>query len=256
MKKEELMYYASDEDEKIFLSRVFDKYNATYMRGYINFTNFLDMKKQYLIERAFAANSDVTVKFYGGYEKAERKISAFFNNPEDEAEFPIVTLKIKVYNIKKLTHRDFLGSLMSLGIEREMIGDIVISDCAYVFVCEKIADYIANNLTKIAGQGAEVSYYYGEPINPETKEKNIHATVSSLRLDCVVGAGFNLSREKSSAIISSGNVMLNFSTCLNRDAKIKEEDVISVRGHGRIIVKRTGGLSKKGRNIIELSIPQ
>ncbi|MBQ4109782.1 MAG: hypothetical protein IJC74_02745 [Clostridia bacterium] len=250
------MYYASDDEEKIFLSKVFDKYNATYMRGYTTFTNFLDMKKQYLIEKAFSANSDVAVKFYGGYEKAERKISAFFNNPCEEIEFPVKTLKIKVYNIKKLTHRDFLGSLMSLGIEREMIGDIVISDYAYVFVCEKIGDYILNNLTKIAGQGAEVSYYDGEALTPDVKEKTVHATVSSLRLDCVVGAGFNLSREKSSAIISSGNVMLNFSVCQNRDAKIKEEDVISVRGHGRIIVKRTGGLSKKGRNIIELSIPQ
>ena len=156
IKKDTVLYNAQTDEEKLLLSRLFDSYVRSSMKNYNTYSDFYGEEKTQLIENAFSTQQDVKMVSWGGYEGAERVILAFLAN-EDDKSFPITCLEITGRDIDKLSHRDFLGSLMGLGIKRETVGDILISDKCYIFVKEEIADYIVYNLTKIGNKGVSVS---------------------------------------------------------------------------------------------------
>ena len=191
---------------------------------------------------------------FGGFDDAERKMVAFI--PEDiTPQFPVSIVRFSSPRIKGLSHRDFLGSILGLGIKREKCGDIIIKeDEAYAFLSEDIASYVANNITKIGREGVKAEIVEPSRITlPEKTFKEIKGTVSSLRLDSIVSLFGGKGRSKASEIISGGLVFVNGIQAVKNDMHLKDGDTISMRGKGKATLS-VGGTSKKDRIFITLNV--
>lgn len=189
--------------------------------------------------------------FYGGYDGAARTVCGFFKGtyaeemPKEEL-FPVRAVTFSYRKCDKLSHRDFLGAVLAAGLKRGAVGDILVAeDYAIVFCLETAADIISE-LTKIGKVGVRSERGVTRQL-PEAKLERIDAAVSSLRLDCVVGACTKISRERSALLIKSGQVSADFSACLSVSGTVKENTVISIRGFGRFRLSKIVGETKKGR---------
>lgn len=244
----------SDSDElKVILSHACDLYNKAEISGKAFFTKFLTPSDAADIESRFP-QKEIPLCFYGGYDDAERKI-AVFGEVYDQSEYPVSAVVVRQKGGRELSHRDYLGTVLSLGLKREMIGDIIVqSDGAIVFCLEEIAHFVADSLTKIANSGVEARVCaVGEFEAPERKYEKITATVSSLRLDCVVSAATGKARGTASQLIARSMVLQNYKVAESVSKSVKDNDVITVRGVGKFLIKTDGRLSKKGRVCIEIN---
>ena len=190
----------------------------------------------------------------GGYDDAERKMVAFI--PEyDEGEFPISAVRLSSPRISALSHRDFLGSILGLGIKREKCGDIIIKDDeAYVLLHNDIASYIATNLTKVGREGVKCEEVPLSDVPfPEKTFREIKGTVSSLRLDSVISLFSSKGRGKAAELISGGLVFVNGIQATKNDLHLKDGDTISLRGKGKATLS-VGGTSKKDRLFVTLNV--
>lgn len=243
--------YTSDKD-KLFISKLDDAVYLSQKRQKPYFFSFLSEAEQALAKKHLEYIGFKSFSFYGGYDNSERKVLCL-DYYEDNPEYPVFALEFKFRAADKLTHRDFLGALMSLGIERETVGDILVEDgrCV-VFVKSEIADYIKNQISKIGRAGVKVSDadIASLPKGRGVEEKS--AVVSSLRLDNIVAAVTGLSREKTKNLIISGNVALNFFDCTNISKAVCEGDTVTVRGKGKYVINGVMGETKKHR--IRISI--
>lgn len=237
-------------DEKEILKKRFrELYNRSQNRGIYVYSDFLNAYEQALLEEEIRYGYTSA----GGYPDAERKIACFGNENDFGYEPcpPIEIICISPLSEKfadDLTHRDFLGSLMGLGIKRETLGDIVISkNKGYLICLETISQYIIENLTKVRHTSVSCEICNKIPLEdlPQPKEKMV--IVSSLRLDGIISAVYNLSRSKSSALIDGEKVFINGKLTKSNSAPLKEDDVISVRGYGRFKFKEISGDTRKGR---------
>ena len=168
---------------------------------------------------------------------------------EDTVREVLLPVHLKSSGYKKLTHRDWLGSLMSLGIKRETIGDICFFEGeAYVFAEPKAAVFIENELSR-AGRDKVSAHICNLPENfvIENEFENITSTIASPRFDSIVRALCSISREDAAKIIESGQAELNYFTETEVDKRVSDGDIISVRGYGKFIVDSTGDITKKGR---------
>ena len=244
---------AHSEDNE-WLSRCEDFEQSVLKYKSVRFSHFVSPHEQAVFKTNYRLSPDVKVSFYGGSEDAERVILGFYPDflELEPEEFPIAPLLIS--NIGDATHRDVLGSVLGLGIKREMIGDIYFDGDSAVVMCEKTAkDYVLYNLKTIGRQKVEVT------LCPEDKTYSLkhefemtRALVSSLRLDAVVAAICHMSRAEATKQIASENVNVNFKMESNPDKKIALKDVISVRHKGRFVVEDTPGETRKGRIILEV----
>lgn len=193
--------------------------------------------------------------FSGGYEDAERCVAAFLPDymSPDDVEWPISIIKVATTDKKCYNHRDYLGSLMSLGIKRQVIGDIIVEkEIAFVFCLESIEEFILNNLTHVAGAVCKTEKVTDFSQLPERKFENIGGTVASERLDCVVALAIKSSRTKAAEFISSGLVMVNYKEACKTTYIMKDGDRFSIRGKGKFIYDGSGGNTKKGRIVIKI----
>ena len=255
-------------EDKILIARYEDKANQCSENSMITCTPFLDMRERSVIASHLVSKNDAKTVFYGIFEDAERTAavmlpyyveaddfeslcSYFKDNPDDN---PLAVIEVEKDRFSPpLTHRDYLGALMSLGIRREITGDIVVNEngCR-IAVLSHMAQYVAENLCK-AGKGTLKTKILS-PCDCLLAEKPTAVedsfTVSSLRLDSVVKNAFRVSRSDAVAAIESGLVFINDSECLKADKKISEGDKIVFRRKGRIIVRDCSSVSKKGRIIV------
>ena len=171
-----------------------------------------------------------------------------FSENSEMQDFPITS--IHIISAGAIGHREILGSLIGLGLKRDVLGDIVLlSDTeAVVFIKKSIAAYIIENLSKIGKTSCTVSEKKSTFLSlPSPKTEKITITIASERLDCFVDAVTNLSREKSSTLVKDGKVFINQVNCQNPSAKIKIGDKISIRGFGKFVVEAAAGQSRKGK---------
>ena len=188
---------------------------------------------------------------YGGYRGAERQRAAFCHEEfQGTPNFEIAVIKAEWNGeFARLGHRVFLGSILSLGVDREYIGDIIATkNCARILVDKKMCEYFLANLTQIGGTTVKTSI--DEPENISAKEertKEIKATVASLRADSIAAAGFGMSRSKAATEILAEKIKLNWQTVKNASQAVKEGDILSMRGRGRVEVAEIRGQTKKGR---------
>lgn len=199
----------------------------------------------------------ITYKLWGGHLLAERKVvTAYpdFLDIKDEqlSDFSdIAILHISNTARKSLSHRDFLGALMSMGIERDRIGDILIhNDEAIVFVSMPLADYIQQELKKVSNCRINIKQLYDvnnddlENFLPKKESRVI--IVASMRLDCIIADMYSLSRSEAQKLIKSEAVRINYKTAVDYDELLENGDLISVRGKGRFEVSDIEGNTKKG----------
>ncbi len=242
----------SKEDE-LFTARILDIAGQAEQKMYPKYTMFLDERQVYLAEQQLRKHRCSNYLFFGGYEGAQRRMLGVFPSymEPELSSYPIVGLGLSYRKEEGLSHRDFLGSFMALGVKREVIGDILVGEGQTV-VClyEKQFDYFTDNLKKIGRVGVTAKPYNLKEIAFTPSFKEITGTVASLRLDAVVSLAAGVSREKAVERIRAGLVMLNYSVVESASSTVKPEDVFSVRGCGKFILADEIRQTKKGRLFI------
>jgi len=254
LNKKNILDKLNNIDDKMLIARVLDKAVSAEKTRTVTCTDFLDPYQIKLVERAMCSVNDIECRFDGGYSGAERKIAIFepahlSNLSKQSAETPLSLINIELKRENNITHRDYLGSLMGLGIKREKIGDIIVEgESCSVIVLKEISDYILYNLSKVGNTGVIVSKGEIDDLKvPEPKTKEIKCTVPSLRLDCIISSGFGISRSQVAPLFRSGRVYVNWEPEEKLSAQIKEGDTISVKGKGRIVLEEVGNKTKKDR---------
>lgn len=219
-------------------------------KHYPKYSFFLDNRQKYLADAVLKELKCSTYAYFGGYEQAERVMLGVYPDylGEENLEFPVTVLKFTYRREYPLSHRDFLGALMSLQVKREVVGDILVGEgCTYVPVYGDIADYIISNCTKIGNVGVSISVAMEAPVPSQAKFQLIEGTVSSLRLDCMIALITRYSRSKSRETVLSGLVQVNHRESLSPDLILKPDDVITIRGFGKHILLPEMHETKKGR---------
>lgn len=200
--------------------------------------------------KSFFSSKELDVSCYGFSDDAERYLIAFSKEGVDISVFHDVAKVIKItYNDKfnKLSHRDFLGSIMSLGFTREKMGDLVIeNNCVYVPVVVDFVDYIIQNLTKVRHSPVNVSIELFNRL-PQKNFEILYKVVASLRIDNIISALTNISREKAKVLIKEGKVKLNGINELNADKKVCENDIVVISGFGKFKIKENLGNTSKNK---------
>ena len=197
---------------------------------------------------ATARKVGVAITLFGGYPNAERQMAGFSPQGQPCEAFPMVALSIAWPRQNEPSHRDLLGSVMALGVQRQALGDIVLMpEQAYLFVQAAMAQHIAESWTQASKTVLRVAMEQELPEIAGATGNEMRFTVASLRLDAVVAGGFHLSRGKAEELIEAGNVKLRYVPVLRGDARVGKGDMISARGLGRLQIADEGMPTRKGR---------
>lgn len=222
----------------------------------VRFTRFLEPT---LVAdcRAAASEAGVALALWGGYEDAERRIAAFFREePPEAAAYPLACLELR-WNPRYASpgHRDLLGATMGLGLERDAVGDVALAEedgVAFLFVHRDVASYALTNLESAGRAKLKARAFEGEPKLRAPEGVNLRLTVSSFRLDAILAAGLKLSRAEAQRLIEAGLVKRNHQELTRADVALREDDLLSVRGYGRLRIVGFDGCTRKGRQAIRL----
>lgn len=260
--KKALSAFIRTEEEKHFAARLIDKVSIAERTRQIQATDFIDPHLQELTNRLMKDHHGMNWTFEGGSKQAERRRVLII--PESIETIDItgyITLLnceahclVKEYSAAKITHRDYLGAILGTGIKREKIGDIWLSETGcMISAAREISVYLCQQPLIVKGITFEIYEAEQESFEPEDKGgETIAATVPSMRLDAVAAAGFRTSRSKLTREILAGRFKVNWQETTRLDYQLSEQDVISCRGRGRVVIDSIGGQSKKGRIKITL----
>ncbi len=236
-----------NDDNKILISHLNDLISSVKKGRKYAFSSFLNVD-QLSCAYSILRSTDINYFVFGGYDDAERCIVGFGcdDAPEDYC-FPISKVSFSLKNNLSINHRNVLGSLMSLGIKRECIGDILFKEnVCYIFVDSKIEEFLLMNFNSVSSMHIELDIVTDKiDFTKEFEQKYI--TVSSLRLDCIVGELANKSRKVSAELIESGMTYLNSIQCQKKDKVVSCGDIISIRRIGKFKIEDIGGYTKKNR---------
>ena len=245
----------ADKEDRLLLAKVLDRAEQARIRNIPASTDFLSPQQRVMAQELLrmAGTPENAYVALGGYEGAERTILLFLPDwleAEDaESQSPLRFLRASFRREYHLTHRDFLGSLMGMGIVREKIGDILVGpDSADVLVLDTVAEFLAQSWESAGRVKLRVAEIDPGCVHiPEIRREERRDTVSSLRLDAVCSTGFRMARGKAAALIESGRVQLNWRECTKPDRTVSEGDTVSARGFGKFELTEVGTLTKKGR---------
>ena len=249
MQKEELML----QKRLIELSKI------AYQRGIVTYSDFLNLNELNILHTTPKNEFYCRYETYGGYEFSERQMVAFLPDALCyEKNYPISLLQIEPLQKKfseSLSHRDYLGSILNLGIERCKLGDILVEeDYARIFVHKSMEQFLLEEITRIRHTSVMTSVQEMEELSYKPSIKEITGTVSSLRLDSLLALAFASSRSKLVGYIEAGKVFVNGKLITSNGYQIKEEDIVSVRGLGRFQYKETTAQTKKGRYYVTIHL--
>lgn len=243
--------------EDLLEKRCIELSRLAYERDIITFTDFFNLNELNILENIDKKLLYSKYQSYGGYDSAQRQMIKFIPDAVSYNEpMPFSLLKIKQKSSKfsqELGHRDFLGSILGLGIERAKVGDILIEDdVAFIFVHNKIINYIIENLIQVKNTYVSVTECDEIAINYEPKFKLIQGTVSSIRLDTVMALVYKDSRSSLVRFIENGKVFINSKLITSNGYKLKDGDFISIRGLGKLQYCGIISTTKKGKYYIEV----
>lgn len=213
---------------------------------------FITTNERTLLEHFTEFKNDKFV-FFGGYDDAERVM--FVALPQwcdsvDDLDI-IRSFTFTYRKCDKLSHRDFLGTFMSLGIKRESIGDILCEDGRTVaFFADGVADYVGEQISKVGGVGVTVSTGFSGDLPGLSQLRSFTDTIASMRLDSVVAALISSSREKAKALILDKRVCVNSIVCEKITYSPDEFSKISIKGFGKFILDGASSKTKKGRIVL------
>lgn len=256
-----------DKEELLFKKRIQDLTRQAYQRNIVTFTDFLDLHELHILNSLNMREVGVRCRLFGGYELAERQMAAFYpdalscygeeiqgNELFGGWSYPISCMEITPIASKfaeVLNHRDYLGALLHLGIDRGVLGDILIKDStAYVFCLSHMEEFIQDNCTRIRHTAVIIKpvSMLDQVITSDFEE--VTGTVASVRLDSVIGVAFHTSRSSMIGLIEGGKVHVNGKMITSNGYHLKEKDIISVRGYGKFQFDSILSETKKGRSRI------
>ncbi len=240
----------SQKDDALLEAMAQDAVRLSRCRGRPCFVGFLDEREQAVVRRHMERLGQASYLFWGGHGGAERAVFGAFSPweaPSPDA-FPITAVTAAFRPQDQLCHRDFLGALMSLGIERSAVGDILAEPGRGVFFLRaEVAPYVLAQITKVGAVGVRLFAGAEEPYPVGRQPRELDAAVQSLRLDCVAAACTGQSRQKVKAQITAGLAAVNGLECVSPSALLAEGDKLSLRGTGKFCLEQVGGLTRKGR---------
>ncbi|QNB45158.1 photosystem II S4 domain protein [Thermanaerosceptrum fracticalcis] len=250
--REEILRQLKTEEEKQFVARLLDKMRLLEKKQQSQVTDFADPHLLGVAEKILEHCGDFSWESYGGHPYAERRRIVL---SPDYLEMSLDAAQITLlacygdFSSVKVTHRDFLGALLSTGIKREKLGDIWLVPQGCVTAADReIANFLLYEPLKVKGVPLEIKELAPEQFSlPEREGKSITTTVPSLRLDAIAAAGFGTSRTRISREISAGKIKVNWQETTKTDHLLKEGDVLSGRGRGRVLVQEISGTTHKGR---------
>ena len=248
-----------DGETRLLLARVLDKLEAAQRRSIPAHTAFLSPAQRVSAEALIHAAGNPRHLFHGGYADAERTVCVFLPDWLEEEDWPagdhpLTALRLTAPAGAQLSHRDWLGSILGLGLSREKLGDLLVEGtCCQAIVLAETADILHTQLDRVGRYPVQAAPLALEDLAPpERTVKLIRDTFATLRLDAVTASACSLPRSKAASLIASGKVSLNHVECLKPDRQVAEGDTISCRGYGKCVVKSILGQSKKGRIMAEL----
>ncbi len=239
-----------NESEQLLKKRFEELGARSFAKGIWVYSDFLTVAEQSTLLKM---RLPVPVTLDGGFEGAERRIACFGSdeNCGYEAFPPYVCVKIEPVNQKfadELSHRDFFGSIMALGIKREVLGDIIVfENCGYLFCLESIAEYICDNLTSVRRTSVKCAAVSAPPIESVALPDEEEFVIASARVDAVAAAVYKLSRSTAKELTEKGLVSINSVVTPNADTPLEPHDTVSVRGYGRFIFEGEKRQTKKGK---------
>ena len=225
----------------------------SYENGRYAFSGFLGLTDLSSALNELRGFGSVPYDLWGGAEEAERVVLRIGSEETlgYEEDFPISIIEISPKNKKfadDLGHRDFLGALLNLGIDRSVVGDIYIEEnVGYTLCLSNMAEFICENLERVKHTSVTAKVIDRLPELSSSEPAESFIRVASLRCDLIISKAYNLSRTASQELFRNGRVFVNGRLCESVSHVIKEEDIISVRGHGRIKINNIGSVNKKGK---------
>lgn len=243
--------FIKDEEIKSFIIKNISKIEGVLKHFDIRKTDFMNPYEQKLfISILNSFSDDISYKLYGGNEKSERKLFLIFPLYIQELECPIKLLRLNGnFKFEKISHRDCLGALMSVGLSREKTGDIYLhKDYVDIVIDESTQNYMLSNMNSIKHCKVNAKILPIEELKiskPDIFQKDY--SVSSLRIDNLIAEAFNLSRNIASLVVKSNRVKINYEPIETPSREVLENSLISVKGYGRFIFISSNGISKKGK---------
>lgn len=252
-----------EKDDKILLAQVLDKIEMVEKKNKIEYTDFLDLSQIELVQKFINRIKIENYMSYGGFEQAERKMFVIypekFNSTVVEKNLSNIVQIIRIElpdDLKgKYTHRDYLGAVIKLGIERKKVGDIIVdSNGADIIIDKDVSKFLVENLGSLTRfSKSTITVQNIEDLRPvEIKKEEIEIIVSSLRLDNVISELARCSRNKALDIINTERVFVNFECETKKTKQIKPGDMVTIRGKGRFFIKEIVGQTRSGRTVIRV----
>lgn len=240
---------------ELLKKRLLELANRSYEHNIYTYSAFLDMYEQNIFYTMLPQISHVAYSLTGGHSMPDRVI-AVFGSAESlgyEEDLPITCIKavpLAPRYADELSHRDFLGALMNLGIERSLLGDILVQDnIGYLFCLSHMEGMIIEQLTRVKHTNIKCSVCESN-LMIETRYQELDGFVTSCRLDAVIGLAYQLSRSQSIPYIQAQKVFVNSKLVSSNGHPLKDGDIISVRGLGKFVYEGVNGESRKGKKHI------
>ncbi len=249
-------------EEELLRKRLIELANKAFTQNIYTYTHFLNEYEQSIYQEMQKELSFADSHLEGGHEYFTRAVAVFGSEEMFgyQGEIPLACARISpVFDkyAEKLSHRDYLGAMMHLGIERHQLGDILLDEKgAYIFCFAHIGKLLEEQLLKVKHTQVSVQLVIWEESGWEQKFKEKEGFVASMRLDVLISLAFGLSRKTSSQLIQKQRVFVNGKLLMGGDDKRRADDVISVRGYGKFKIGELGKKSKKGRQLVKLHIFQ
>lgn len=246
-------------EEQLLEKHFIDLSRQAYHRNIITYSDFLNLNEQNILHSIPKDRLYTGVIVFGGYDFAERQMAAFIPDAlslRDIKDLDIFRSEISLLHIsplnkkysEALSHRDYLGAILNLGIERGMIGDILITDSeAIVFVKMQMQEFLTENITRIRHTSVLATIDELTDFHYSPRYEEIKGTVASVRLDSLLSVAFSSSRSKLSGLIEGGKVFVNGRLITSNAYQVKEHDIVSVRGMGKFEFIETLAFTKKKR---------
>lgn len=240
-------------ENELTKKRLTELSHRAFERGYTTFSDFLNLEEISLLK---SLHTESEYNLYGGYDNADRCVASF--GECEEYQYPISCIKIEPANQKfadELGHRDFLGALMNLGINRSTLGDIIVTNnTGYLFCLNSIKEYILQNLDRIKHTTVRCTESVLPAEIAEKKPEPIELTVSSQRVDITVAAVFKLSRNAVTQLVNQEKVFINSKIAYKESLTLKSGDIVSVRGKGKFIFDGEIRQTKKNKSVIGIRL--
>lgn len=231
------------EEDKLLLDKAYDAIHLSERRNIPRFVGFLNEHESLFLKQHLPKSADI--RFFGGYPDAVRLM---LGAAADEESFPITALEFTYREQDKLRHRDFLGSLMALGVRRDTLGDILTGEGrTVIFVRDEIVPFLLSDVDKIGRVGVKIGYADPDDLPVPDDVEELMFKLSSLRLDAFVAAAARLSRDKAARLIKNELVTVDHVTETEVSFLLKEGMTITIRKYGKFVVTEPRGTSKKGK---------